>query len=162
VEFGAVADLANQDAFLSSVIPAANIYATADEACRFYQMLLDGGRWNGQQLFERRSVAEAIQPAGKLTLDRTLLVPVRFSPGFVLGEWPAGLYGPGCARAFGHLGFMSILTWADPARDLSVALLNTGKSAEPAGLAALMQVLFSIARNCPALPQCALPAPQPH
>lgn len=158
VEFGAVAELSNEDAFLSSVIPAANIYATAEEACRFYEMLRNGGTYNGKQLFKRETVTEAVKPLGPITLDRTLFLPVRFSPAFVLGERFGGLYGPRCGRAFGHLGFINILTWADPDRDLSVALLNTGKSTEPAGLAALMRVLFSIGINMPPVAQCAVPA----
>ena len=38
-----------------------------------------------------------------------------------------GLYGAKTPKAFGHLGFTNILCWADPERDISVALLNNGK-----------------------------------
>lgn len=151
VNFEDLAGLANEPGFMSSVSPAANIYTTADESCRFYQMLLDGGVWEGRQIFQPETVAEAVRPAGPIQIDRTLLAPVRFSPAFVLGEWPFGLYGGNCRHAFGHLGFISIVCWADPDRDLSVALLNTGKSVAPDSIATLARVMWAISSNCPRL-----------
>ena len=38
---------------------------------------------------------------------------------------PFGLYGPMTGSAYGHLGFMNILGWADPDRDIAVSLLVT-------------------------------------
>lgn len=146
--FEEVAPLSDEEVFLSSVIPAANIHSTAEESSRFYQMLLDGGRWNGTQVLQPQTVAEAVKPAGKIQIDRTLLVPVRFSAGFVLGESPFGLYGTRCARAYGHLGFINIVCWADPDRDISVALLNTGKSMAAESLPHLGRVLWSISHHC--------------
>jgi hypothetical protein len=77
-----------------------------------------------------------------------LRIPIRYSAGFMLGENPFGLYGPRCASAFGHLGFISVLCWADPSRDLSVAFLNTGKSVAPVGVLRLARVLGAISRAC--------------
>jgi CubicO group peptidase (beta-lactamase class C family) len=149
VDFSAAVDLSNHDAFLSEVVPAGNICATADEACRVFQMLLDGGQWEGRRVLSEAAVAEAVRPLGRLQYDRTLLAPLRFSAGFMLGENPFGLYGPKCRQAFGHLGFVSVLCWADPQRDIAVALLNTGKSLAPAGLGGIVRVLNAIARACP-------------
>jgi CubicO group peptidase (beta-lactamase class C family) len=92
VEEGEVTAAINSADGLSAVIPAANIYATAEEACRFYQMLLDGGRWNGKQVFQPETVAAAIQP-GKLMLDRSMNAPVRYTPGFMHGEKLWSLFG---------------------------------------------------------------------
>lgn len=146
--FEDVAPLSTEDAFLSSVVPAANLHATAEEMTRFYQMLLDGGRWEGCTLYRPEIVAEAVRPVGRIQIDRTLLVPVRFSAGFVLGENPFGLYGGRCVRAYGHLGFINIVCWADPDRDISVALLNTGKSMAAESLPHLGRVLWTVARVC--------------
>jgi CubicO group peptidase (beta-lactamase class C family) len=147
--FEDLAPLSNTEAFLSSVIPAANIYSTADESCRFYEMLLRGGEFEGRRLFSPETVAEAVRPVGKIAIDRTLLVPVRFSPAFVLGENPFGLYGGSCINAFGHLGFINVVCWADPDRDISVALLNTGKSMAPESIPSLGRVLWAVAHYCP-------------
>lgn len=147
--FEDLAPLSNEAAFLDAVIPAANIYSSADESCRFYEMLLRGGQWNGRRVFESQTVAEAVRPVGKIQIDRTLLVPVRFSSGFVLGENPFGLYGGSCVNAFGHLGFINIVCWADPDRDISVALLNTGKSMAPESIPSLGRVLWAVAHYCP-------------
>lgn len=149
VPFAEGVEASNSDAFLSSVVPAGNICASADDVCRVYQMLLNGGELDGVRLFRPETVREAIAPVGAIQFDRTLKVPLRFSAGFLLGERPFGLYGPNCAEAFGHLGFISILAWADPRRALSVALLNTGKSVAPSGLLRLSGILRALARACP-------------
>ncbi|MGQ0529422.1 MAG: serine hydrolase domain-containing protein [Panacagrimonas sp.] len=146
--FEELAPLANEDAFLSSIVPAANIHSTADESSRFYEMLLRGGEFEGRRVFKPETIAEAIRAVSKIQIDRTLFVPIRFSPGFILGEKPFGLYGRSCASAFGHLGFINIVCWADPERDIAVALLNTGKSMAPNGLSSLGRVLFSISHHC--------------
>lgn len=146
--FEELAPLSHEEVFVSSVIPAANIYSTAEESSRFYEMLLRGGEFEGRRVFEPHTVAEATRPVGKIQIDRTLLVPVRFSAGFVLGENPFGLYGGRCLNAFGHLGFINIVCWADPDRDISVALLNTGKSMAPESLPALGRVLWAISHYC--------------
>lgn len=139
----------NDDSFLSSVVPAGNICATADDASRVFQMLLNGGEFNGVRIFKPETVAEAIKPAGRIQIDRTIGIPLRYSAGFMLGESPVGLYGPWCRQAFGHLGFINVLCWADPERDISVALLNTGKSMAPSGLIRMAGVLGAISKACP-------------
>jgi CubicO group peptidase (beta-lactamase class C family) len=148
VEEGEVTAAINSADGLSAVIPAANIYATAEEACRFYQMLLDGGRWNGKQVFQPETVAAAIQP-GKLMLDRSMNAPVRYTPGFMHGEKLWSLFGFNTPRAFGHLGFINILCWADPERDISVAFLNTGKSLAPEGFLGFGNVSRMISQVIP-------------
>lgn len=149
VSFEDAVEGSNSNAFLSGVVPAGNIYATADEACRVFQMLLDGGTFNGKRLFEERTVREATRPAGPMQIDGILRIPIRYSAGFMLGENPFGLYGPKCSNAFGHLGFVSVLCWADPSRDISVAFMNTGKSMAPAGVLGLARVLGAISRAFP-------------
>lgn len=149
VSFERATEASNSDGFLSAVVPAGNIYASADDANRVFQMLLNGGTLDGVRAFKEETVAEAIRPVGKMQFDGMLMVPIRFSSGFILGESPFGLYGPRTSQAFGHLGFLSILCWADPQRDISVTLLNTGKSIAPMGVLALVRVLGAISRSCP-------------
>jgi CubicO group peptidase (beta-lactamase class C family) len=148
VSFERAVEASNSEAFLTGIVPAGNIYASADDACRVFQMLLDHGKHNGTRVFEAATVAEAIRPVGPMQVDGMLRIPIRYSAGFMLGENPFGLYGPKCSQAFGHLGFIAVLCWADPARDLSVAFLNTGKSVAPMGVIKLARVLGAISRAC--------------
>ena len=149
VSFENATESSNSDAFLSGVVPAGNIYATADEASRVFQMLLDRGKWNGTRVFNADTVAEAKRPVGGMQVDGMLRIPIRYSAGFMLGENPFGLYGPKCQQAFGHLGFIAVLCWADPSRDISVSFLNTGKSVSPMGVVKLARVLGAISRAFP-------------
>lgn len=146
VSFERAAEAANEDGFLSSVVPSGNIFANADDACKVFQMLLNGGELDGVRILKPETVAEAVRPVGKIQYDGMLMVPLRFSAGFMLGESPFGLFGPKSHEAFGHLGFVSVLCWADPRRDISVALLNTGKSMAPGALLQLARLLGAIGR----------------
>jgi CubicO group peptidase (beta-lactamase class C family) len=142
-----VVEVSNDPRFMETVVPAGNLYATAEETTRFYQLLLDGGRWQGQQLLQADTLRRATRPvSAPFVLDGSLLLPIRFSAGFMLGARLASLYGPGTQAAFGHLGFISITTWADPARQLSVALLTTGKGVLGPQLPAMFRLFGEINR----------------
>jgi CubicO group peptidase (beta-lactamase class C family) len=64
----------------------------------------------------------------------------------MLGERLVSLYGPGTPHAFGHLGFITIITWADPQRSLSGALLTTGKTVIGTHLPRLLKLQYDINR----------------
>ena len=141
-------EASNDPRFREVVIPAGNLYATAEEVTRFYQMLLNGGVWKGRRIFRDETVRRAVAPTRYgARLDRTLLVPMQYSPGFILGQRLFSLYGPGTPRAFGHLGFISIYCWADPDRSLSGALLTTGKGVVGPHFPALLQLQRTINRQ---------------
>lgn len=143
-------ELSNSDEFRTAVLPSANIFCTAEEAGRFFQMLLDYGRYGDQQIMQPLTVHRALQEAGKAQLDASLKMPMRYSAGFMLGGSPAGMYGPDSQYAFGHLGLANVMCWADPARDISVAILNTGKPILSNHIPAFMRLLFGISRRFPA------------
>lgn len=153
VPFQQVVDSSNTTAFMDAVIPAGNLYATAEELSRFFQLLLDDGCWQGRRLLKTETIERAVKPKWRISVDGTLLLPMRYSEGMMLGANPVGLYGPGTARAYGHLGFMSILGWADPQRQLSAALLTTGKAVLGTHLVALGKLLGTIAARCGRRPQ---------
>src|SRR3546814_13058867 len=92
----AAVNASNHEAFLSAVVPAGNIYASADDASRVFQMLLNGGELDGVRVLKPETVADAIKPVGQMQLDRTLFLPMRYSPGLMLGHNPVGLY---CLRS---------------------------------------------------------------
>lgn len=144
--------MTNDTRFMDTICPAGNIYATAEEASRFFQMLLDGGRYGDQQIFQPMTIKRAVLEAGRPELDRKLLIPMRYGLGPMLGNSPIGMYGPQTRRAFGHLGLSNIFCWADPERDTSVALLTTGKALVGPHLLALGKVLAATSFQCPTKP----------
>jgi CubicO group peptidase (beta-lactamase class C family) len=148
VSIEAAAELSNSDNFYSHIIPSANLYATAEEMSRFYQMLLDNGMYQGQEILKPNTVQAATREASKVKFDANLKIPMRFSAGFMLGGKPAGMYGINTHHAFGHLGFSNIFCWADPERDISVAILNTGKPVLGNHIVALPKLLHSISSLC--------------
>ena len=119
--------LSNDSRFLTAQVPSGNVIGTANEACRFFELLLREGTLDGTQIFERKTVRRAIAETSYLEVDTTLMMPVRYSMGFMLGGDYLSFYGMGTPRAYGHLGFTNVLAYADPERDISVAFMNTGK-----------------------------------
>ena len=142
-------DVTNDHRFMDTACPAGNIYTSAEQANRFFEMLLNGGNYQGRQILSPQTVFRATLPTSKTTIDHSLLVPMRYALGPMLGSNPIGIFGPMTGQAFGHLGFSNVLCWADPERDISVSLLTTGKSVIGTHLAATAKVLYQISRQCP-------------
>ncbi len=113
--------------FLTAVVPSGNLICTADEACRYFELLLRGGELDGQRIFDRRTVVRATAESSYHEHDDVLHYPFRYGLGFMLGSDHLSVLGPNTRHAFGHMGFSNILVFADPQRDISVALLNNGK-----------------------------------
>lgn len=147
VEFTDVPGLANDPRYLQAIIPAGNACANANELSRFYQLLLDGGELDGVRIFEPRTIHRATSEQSYLEFDLTLAVPTRYSMGFMLGGF--GFYGPDTTHAFGHLGLINITAWADPERDLAVALTNSGKPLFFPEVYFLLDIMRQITRACP-------------
>ncbi len=144
-----VVEVSNDPRFRDVVIPAGNLYATAEEASRFFQMLLNQGRWNDTQIFQPDTVKQAIRGASRRPLfDRSLMIPLRFSAGMMRGNPGMSVFGPGAAKAYGHLGFITILCWADPQRELAGALLTTGKGLIGTHMPRLLQLQQTINQRC--------------
>jgi CubicO group peptidase (beta-lactamase class C family) len=91
-------------------------------------MLLNHGEFEGKRLFDRETVEQALRPASGTVFDGTLFTPMRYSEGFMLGNRRGSLYLPYCEEAFGHWGFASMVSWADPSRAIAGAMLNAGKA----------------------------------
>lgn len=146
-------DVTNDTRFMDTVCPAGNIYTSAEQANRFFEMLLNGGRYQGKKILSPETVFRATLPTSNVTIDRSLLAPMRYALGPMLGSNPIGIFGPNTGQAFGHLGFSNILCWADPERDISISFLNTGKSVVGTHLPALANVLYQISKQCPKIPK---------
>lgn len=141
-------DMTNDPRFYSAIIPSANLFATAEEASRFYQMLLDHGQWQGKQILDPLTVHRATRSLGGFHFDRSLLLPMRYSAGFMLGGAPIGIYGLDTRYAYGHLGYANIICWADPQRDIAVSLMNSGKPVLGPHLKPLVMLMGAISKEC--------------
>jgi CubicO group peptidase (beta-lactamase class C family) len=149
VPFRELVTLSNDPRYLTRVIPSGNIVATADELCRFYQLLLNGGELDGVRIFERRTIHRATSEQSYLEIDFTLGLPFRYSMGFMLGGKWVSLYGPGTQYAFGHLGFTNIISWADPERQVAAVLMTSGKPLLYPEIIYAIDILRQIAAACP-------------
>ncbi len=153
IAFGAsmreLVELGNDPRFRTAASPAANVIATPEEISRFFETLLCGGTYQDVRVFDQRTVARAVEPQVTGQVDRVLMMPIPLSMGFMLGLRSFGFYGPRTANAFGHLGFTNVLGWADPDRDISVALMNTGKPLLSARMLAWLNVTRVIGTRIP-------------
>lgn len=148
VDFEAAIDLSNDPRFLLSEIPSGNLVATAEEMTRFYQLLLNGGTWEGTTIFEPRTVRRAIAEQSYFEIDTMLGLPFRYSMGFMLGAKWVSMYGPDTEHAYGHLGFTNVITWADPERQVAGAIMTSGKPLLYPGLYNGWDVLRQIGLAC--------------
>jgi CubicO group peptidase (beta-lactamase class C family) len=139
----------NDPRFVTGVVPAGNVIATASSASRFMQLLLDGGALDGVRVFETRTIERAIAEQSYLELDFTLGAPIRYGMGFMLGGRFASLFGLRTQRAFGHVGFTNVFVYADPSRDIAVALMTSGKPVLSPGIVRTLWILQTIARVVP-------------
>jgi len=148
--------LSNDPRFLTAIVPSGNVIGTANEASRFFQLLLEEGELDGVRVFERRTVRRAVREQSYLEIDSFLGMPVRYGMGFMLGADHFTPYGPHTARAFGHVGFTNVIAWADPEREISVGLMTSGKPFITPGQISWLRVARTISRVCTsreALPQ---------
>ncbi len=141
--------MSNDPRFVTGIIPAANLYSTAEESCRFFELLLREGECDGVRIFSQQAVRRALVEQTYYEFDTTLMLPVRYCMGFMLGGERFSPFGLGTPRAFGHLGFSNVLVWADPERDLSVAFLNCGKPFITLRLVRWLAVMQAISKHIP-------------
>jgi len=142
-----VVEISNSFDFYKEAIPAGNLIATANDMSRFYQLLLNGGELDGHRIFSEETVRRSVMDAGDIRLDATMLIPMRYSAGHMLGASPIGLWGPDTDNAYGHLGFINTFCWADPDRNIAVSLQTTGKCLLSSHLLIIANLLNAITSN---------------
>jgi CubicO group peptidase (beta-lactamase class C family) len=147
--FDEVVRTANDPRFLTSIVPAANVVTNAVELSRFFELLRRGGELDGVRVMEAKTVERALEQQSHLELDLSLGFPTRFSYGFMLGARLVSLLGRDTDLAFGHLGFVNTMGWADPERGLSAALLTNGKPVLYPEMARFLGVMQRVASEVP-------------
>ncbi len=127
------ADL-NANAFRRASLPAVNGHFDARSLAKLYAALAGGGEVDSVRLVSSRTIDEARRDHnGYFTLCRVIPFPLRIKLGYhraiSLGlrlpffgrTFDLGVASP---EAFGHFGFGGSGAWADPERELSVALVT--------------------------------------
>jgi CubicO group peptidase (beta-lactamase class C family) len=123
-----VIEASNDPRFLTSVIPAASVVTNANELSRFFEIFRRGGELDGVRVMEQATLKHALTEQSRLEIDLSLVFPTRFSYGLMLGAKVVSLYGRDTDHAFGHLGLINIMGWADPERAISGGLVTSGKA----------------------------------
>jgi CubicO group peptidase (beta-lactamase class C family) len=141
-------EVSNDVRFLTGIVPSGNIIGTAEEASRFFELLLREGELAGVRVFARRTIRRAVREQSSLEIDSFLGMPVRYAMGFMLGSAHLSPYGAQTSSAFGHLGFTNVVAWADPERDISVGLMTSGKPFITPGQLAWLNVGRTISAHC--------------
>ena len=135
------ADFWNDPLTHSAVIPGAGGIARARSLLAFYRALLAGGRGPNGRILSEAMVRTATFPHAVGIRDRTFLLDVPWGLGFHLKHVVPAFDDCGTRATpgtFGHGGHFLVNTaFADPGRDLAVAILSNGLAEPRAGRAAV-------------------------
>lgn len=135
------ADLWNDPVTHAAVIPGAGGIARARSVAAFYRALLDGGRGANGRILSAEMVRIATFPHVVGIRDRTFVRDIPWGLGFHLKHVLPALDDCGTRATpgtYGHAGHFLVNTgFADPGRDLAVAILSNGLSEPRAGMAAV-------------------------
>ncbi|MCH5376509.1 MAG: beta-lactamase family protein, partial [Planctomycetes bacterium] len=102
--------------------PSGGLFSTAEDMARFYQMILDGGRWGDRQIVSAESVRQ-------MTTCQTGDLKTGFTDGNCWGlGWcvvrhPQGVTAMLSPGTFGHGGAFGTQGWVDPERRMIFVLM---------------------------------------
>lgn len=107
---------------LAASMPAANGLFTARSLAKLYAVLAAGGEWHGKRLLSAATLSRATEVQTR-RMDLVVPFPMHWRFGYHRASTTRGTP----PRGFGHYGFGGSGAWADPDRQLAVALvLNSG------------------------------------
>ena len=148
-----VIDRSNDPRFLTGIVPAASVMTNANELCRFFEIFRRGGELDGVRVMHPQTLRRALTEQSRLEIDLSLFFPTRFGYGLMLGAKVVSLYGRDTDLAFGHLGLINIMGWADPERGISAALVTSGKAILYPEVHRFYGVMQRIASQVPKVPE---------
>ena len=120
---------------MDAEIPAANGFFTARALASMYAMLAGEGALGDVRLFSPDRVRQIAEEQNNRR-DLVLVMPMRWRLGYhrVLGNAAE------CPDGFGHFGLGGSGAWADPSRELSVAMVCNRGTGTPVGDIRLMRL----------------------
>jgi len=102
--------------------PAGGLYSTAEDVCKFYQMALNKGVYNGKRLLSEAAI-------NQMTTTQTGEIKTGFTEGmsyglgFAVVKEPQGVTGMLSKGTFGHGGAYGTQSWADPQKGVIYILM---------------------------------------
>ena len=120
---------------MDAEIPALNGFFTARSLATMYGVLAGRGSFGGVRLLSEDTVRQVGEEQNNRP-DLVLVVPMRWRLGYhriMTSRGPA-------SEGFGHFGFGGSGAWADPTRDLSVAMVCNRGTGTPVGDLRLMRL----------------------
>jgi len=134
---------------LQAAIPAANGLFTARSLARMYAALAGGGELDGVRLLSKRTLRRATQEQPRTRSRAVIPWDMRWRLGYHGVLTTAGAP----HHAFGHFGFGGSGAFADPRRDLAVALIVNAGMGTPFGDLRILRIggaaLASALRRAP-------------
>jgi CubicO group peptidase (beta-lactamase class C family) len=129
------------EAWASATIPAANGMFTARSLARMYAALANGGVLDGVRLVSPETIVRAsrVQNRG---IGRVVPYPMHWR----LGYHRVNTIRARVRRGFGHSGFGGSGGWADPDRNLAVAMVLNSGAGSPFGDLRIVQIGSAAAR----------------
>lgn len=102
--------------------PAGGLFSTARDVARVYQMMLQGGIWEGNRLLSAAAVAELTRTQTG-DLKTGFVEGMSFGLGFAVVKTPMGVTAMFSPGTFGHGGAYGTQSWADPQRGVICILM---------------------------------------
>lgn len=123
-----------------TAFPAGGLFSTAEDMLKFYQMMLDGGVYQG-----KRYVSEAGMKQFTSTqtgeIKTGFVDGMSFGFGFAVVKEPQGVTGMLSKGTFGHGGAYGTQSWADPQKKL-ILIMMIQRAGLPNGDASEMRKAF--------------------
>lgn len=123
-------------------IPAANGTFTARSLARVYAMLAADGEIDGKRLLSTGTVMQATE-IQNTRVDGVVPFPMRWRLGYHLAATTRGILRNG----FGHFGYGGSGAWADPDRDLAVAMVTNQVAGTPFGDLRMLRIGAAAVRS---------------
>ena len=105
-----------------TAFPSGGLFSTAQDMFRFYQMVLNGGEFNGKRIVSRESV-DVMTRAQTGDIRTGFTEGMSFGYGWAVVKRPAGVTAMLSSGTFGHGGAYGTQGWVDPKKELICVLM---------------------------------------
>lgn len=123
-----------------TAFPAGGLFSTAEDVLKFYQMMLDGGMWQGKRLVSEAGMKQfTTTQTGEIKTG--FVDGMSYGFGFAVVKEPQGVTGMLSKGTFGHGGAYATQSWADPQKNL-ILIMMIQRAGLPNGDASEMRKAF--------------------